>query len=87
MFWGVDVGSIYAKIAGIDDKRNIIDTAVIPTIVNQDDAVKEYLKDKPVEMLVATGYGRYMIENALACPAISEIKAHAKGSILFCSQK
>lgn len=83
MFWGVDVGSTYTKIAGIDDKKNIIDTTVIPTIVNQDEIVKEYLSDKPVEMLVSTGYGRYMIEDALSCPVISEIKAHAKGAHFF----
>lgn len=46
MFWGVDVGSTYTKITGIDDKKNIIDTAVIPTIVNQDEIVKEYLSQK-----------------------------------------
>ncbi|DAB34603.1 MAG TPA: hydrogenase [Sulfurospirillum sp. UBA12182] len=83
MFWGVDVGSTYTKITGIDDKKNIIDTAVIPTIVNQDEIVKEYLSKKKVEMLVSTGYGRYMIEEALSCPVISEIKAHAKGAHFF----
>jgi predicted CoA-substrate-specific enzyme activase len=83
MFWGVDVGSTYTKIAGIDEKKNIIDTTVIPTIVNQDEIVKKYLADKPVEMLVSTGYGRYMIEDALSCPVISEIKAHAKGAHFF----
>ena len=83
MFWGVDVGSTYTKITGMDDKKNIIDTAVIPTIVNQDEIVKEYLSRKKVEMLVSTGYGRYMIEEALSCPVISEIKAHAKGAHFF----
>jgi (R)-2-hydroxyacyl-CoA dehydratese activating ATPase len=83
MFWGVDVGSTYTKIAGIDEKKNIIDTTVIPTIINQDEIVKEYLEDKEVQMLVSTGYGRYMIENALSCPVISEIKAHALGAYFF----
>ncbi len=80
MYWGVDVGSTYTKITGIDRDKNIVDSAVIPTIVNQDDIVKEYLKNKPVEMLVSTGYGRRMIEESFSCPVISEIKAHAKGA-------
>ncbi len=81
MFWGVDVGSTYTKITGINEKKEIIDFTVIPTIINQDDIVKESLKGKPVEMIVSTGYyGRHMIENALSCPVISEIKAHAIGA-------
>jgi predicted CoA-substrate-specific enzyme activase len=83
MFWGVDVGSTYTKIAGMDKDKNIIHTTVIPTIINQDEIVKEYLSDKSVAMLVATGYGRYMIEDAFTCPVISEIKAHAKGAHFF----
>ncbi len=83
MFWGVDIGSTYTKITGIDKDRNIIDTTVIPTIMNQDEIVAEYLKDKKVEMLVATGYGRHMVEEKFSCPVISEIKAHAKGAYFY----
>lgn len=85
MFWGVDVGSTYTKICGINEKEEIIDMNVIPTIINQDEIVKEYLSDKEVKMLVATGYGRHMIEERFSCPVISEIKAHAKGA--YFSQK
>jgi len=83
MFWGVDVGSTYTKITGINEKKEIIYSTVIPTIINQDEIVKEYLNDKSVKMLVSTGYGRYMIENSFSCPVISEIKAHAKGAHFF----
>jgi len=83
MFWGVDVGSTYTKITGINEKQEVIHSTVIPTIVNQDEIVKEYLNDKPVEMIVSTGYGRYMIEDSFSCPVISEIKAHAKGAYFF----
>ncbi|XOB63619.1 acyl-CoA dehydratase activase [Campylobacterota bacterium DY0563] len=83
MYWGVDIGSTYTKICGIDENRNIIDTKVIPTIVNQDEIVKEYLHDKNVEMLVSTGYGRHMIADSFSCPVVSEIKAHAKGAYFF----
>jgi predicted CoA-substrate-specific enzyme activase len=83
MYWGVDVGSTYTKITGINEKQEIIHSTVIPTIVNQDEVVKDYLKDKSVKMIVATGYGRYMIEDTFSCPVISEIKAHAKGAYFF----
>ena len=86
MFWGVDVGSTYTKITGVNDKQEIIDSTVIPTIINQDEIVRDYLKDKEVEMLVATGYGRYMMEDTFSCPVISEIKAHAKGAYFYNSE-
>jgi len=31
MFWGVDIGSTYTKIIGINKEREIVDKAVIPT--------------------------------------------------------
>lgn len=83
MFWGVDIGSTYTKIIGIGREREIVDSAVIPTIFNQDAIVGEYLADKEVKMLVATGYGRYMLEESHGAPVISEIKAHAKGAYFF----
>ncbi|PLY06192.1 MAG: hydrogenase [Arcobacter sp.] len=83
MYWGVDVGSTYTKICGINQSKEIIDTKIIPTIVNQDEIVKEYLKGKDIRMLVSTGYGRHMIEDTFSCPVISEIKAHAKGAYFF----
>ncbi|MFY9073425.1 hydrogenase [Malaciobacter mytili] len=83
MYWGVDVGSTYTKICAINKNKEIIDTKIIPTIVNQDEIVKEYLKDKQIEMLVSTGYGRHMIEECFSCPIISEIKAHAKAAFHF----
>ena len=83
MFWGVDIGSTYTKIIGIGREKEITHHAVIPTIFNQDVIVGEYLKDKEVKMLVATGYGRYMLEDSHGAPVISEIKAHAKGAYFF----
>jgi len=80
MYWGVDVGSTYTKITGLNANKKIMHSVVIPTIVNQDEIVQEYLKDKSVAMLVSTGYGRRMIEDTFKCPVISEIKAHAKGA-------
>ncbi len=83
MFYGADVGSTYIKIIGLDENGEIKDIAVFNTSVNPDETVKEYLKGKEVELLVATGYGRYLLKEAFNCPVISEIKAHAKGAYYF----
>jgi predicted CoA-substrate-specific enzyme activase len=83
MFWGVDIGSTYTKIIGIGREKEITHHVVIPTIFNQDVIVGEYLADKEVKMLVATGYGRHMLGASHGAPVISEIKAHAKGAYFF----
>ncbi len=79
----MDIGSTYTKIIGIGKEREIVHSAVIPTIFNQDAIVGEYLADKEVKMLVATGYGRHMLGDSHGAPVISEIKAHAKGAYFF----
>ncbi|RXJ66330.1 hydrogenase [Halarcobacter ebronensis] len=83
MYWGIDIGSTYTKICGIDKNLNIIDKKVIPTIIDQDEIVKKYLNDKEVKMLISTGYGRDMIKDALSFPTISEIKAHSRAAYHF----
>ncbi len=83
MYYGVDIGSTYTKIVGLDENKNIIDLKVLNTDINPDEQVKEYLKDKPIETLIATGYGRYMVQKIFDVPVISEIKAHAKGAYYF----
>lgn len=80
MYWGVDVGSTYTKIAALDSGGVLQETAVIPTLIDQDEVVKKHLRGKSVKMLVATGYGRHLIAEATGCPVISEIRAHALGA-------
>lgn len=83
MYYGVDIGSTYTKIVGLNDKKEIVDLKVFDTTINPDETVRDYLKEKNVQMLVATGYGRHMINEAFGAPVISEIKAHAKGAYYF----
>jgi len=83
MYYGVDIGSTYIKIVGLDKNNNIIDLKLLNTSINPDEMVKDYLKNKAIQTLVATGYGRYMIQEAFKVPIISEIKAHAKGAYYF----
>ena len=83
MYYGVDIGSTYTKIVGLDEKKEIIDLKVFDTTINPDEMARDYLKDKDVKMLVATGYGRHMMNEAFGAPVVSEIKAHAKGAYYF----
>lgn len=80
MFYGVDIGSTYTKIVGLDSSGTIADSAVIPTLIDQDKVVKNHLVGKSVKMLVATGYGRHLVAESIGCPVISEIRAHALGA-------
>lgn len=83
MYWGVDVGSTYTKIAALDDARKVVCTHTIHTLVHQDQRVREFLADRPVTRVVATGYGREMLKAALGCTSVSEIQAHARGASHF----
>jgi (R)-2-hydroxyacyl-CoA dehydratese activating ATPase len=80
MHWGVDIGSTYTKIVGIDKDGKIIESSTIETLVNQDEKVYEFLNAKHISSIVATGYGRNLIKDKLGAKVISEIQAHAKAT-------
>jgi len=44
MYYGVDIGSTYIKIVGLDKNNNIIDLKVLNTSINPDEMVKDYFK-------------------------------------------
>ncbi len=80
MHWGIDVGSTYTKIVSLDKDGQIAQTQIIETLIDQDEKVDSYLKDKEVVSIVATGYGRNLIKDKLGAKVISEIQAHAKAT-------
>lgn len=80
MHWGVDVGSTYTKIVSIDKNGEIAETNIIETLIDQDEKVYDFLRDKQVSSIVATGYGRNLIKDKLGAKVISEIQAHAKST-------
>ncbi len=83
MYWGVDIGSTYTKIAALDANGGVSEVYTIHTLVNQDDRVMEFLNGKNISSIVATGYGRDMMKQKTGCKSISEIQAHAKGACMF----
>jgi predicted CoA-substrate-specific enzyme activase len=77
---GIDLGSTMVKLAIIENghivKREAADAASRPL-----DAAKNLLKLVPEGCAVmATGYGRDLLEIEYGFPAITEIKAHAVGA-------
>lgn len=83
MFWGVDVGSTYTKLAAIDEGGELRHTHTIHTLVHQSERVREFLREREVTRMVATGYGRDTVKASFGCTAVSEIQAHARGATHF----
>jgi activator of 2-hydroxyglutaryl-CoA dehydratase len=57
MYWGIDVGSTYTKIAGLDEARQLVFNNTIHTMVHQDQRVREVLADKTVMRMVPRATG------------------------------
>lgn len=83
MFWGVDIGSTYTKLAAFNADGVLAETHTLHTQVRQSERVEEFLKGRVVTKILATGYGRDSLKEALSCPSVSEIQAHAKGASHF----
>jgi predicted CoA-substrate-specific enzyme activase len=83
MYYGIDIGSTYIKIIGMDKEKNILEKVVLSTLAGAQDTVSTYLQDKNVEGIIFTGYGRYMIDSFEKSKVVSEIQAHAKGITYF----
>ena len=83
-FIGVDVGSTNAKIAVLDENKNLIRTEIKKTGFSSKDTasllINEVLDDtdKKDARIVATGYGRVSVDSA--DKVVTEITCHAKGA-------
>jgi predicted CoA-substrate-specific enzyme activase len=82
MYYGVDIGSTYTKIVGMNSEKEICEKEILSTVAGAEEVLDEYFRDKDVDGVVFTGYGRYMIsfDNS---KVVSEIQAHAKGVTYF----
>ena len=79
---GIDVGSRTVKLVVLRDGQPIItlrrENSFDPLTV-----CRELLENVSYDKLVATGYGRHLIKEHLACEVITEIKAFALGAKLL----
>ncbi|MCX7994153.1 MAG: acyl-CoA dehydratase activase [candidate division WOR-3 bacterium] len=76
---GIDIGSRTIKFVILENKK-IVDYRITDTTVEPLKRVEEILKDKKFESMVATGYGRYLMQDRYNCEIVTEIKAYAIGT-------
>lgn len=85
---GVDVGSTQTKAVIIDEKRRIVQRALIDTGANVTMAAENAFRqaveaagigDQEVEFVVGTGYGRYKV--TFGNKQITEISCHGRGAV------
>jgi (R)-2-hydroxyacyl-CoA dehydratese activating ATPase len=78
---GVDIGSRTIKIIVMDSGRNRIkDSRKVETTFNPMRQCKRLLADLRWDRLVATGYGRRLVQESFQADVITEIQAHAMGA-------
>ncbi|MEO0162036.1 MAG: acyl-CoA dehydratase activase [candidate division WOR-3 bacterium] len=76
---GIDIGSRTIKLVTLENNK-ILDYHITDTTVEPIKRVEEILKEKKFDHLVATGYGRYLMQENYNCPIVTEIKAYATGA-------
>ncbi len=76
---GIDIGSRTIKLVILEDTK-IADYLITDTTVEPMKRIVEIIRDKKFDKMIATGYGRYLIQEAYDCPIITEIKAYATGA-------
>lgn len=84
---GLDIGSRTIKRVSYDGET-FHHQKVVENTHNTMDIVKQLLKNIDYSALIATGYGRSLVEVECNAPTVSEIKAFAKGcSLEFSGEK
>ncbi len=85
-FLGIDIGSLSCDAVLIDENKNIISSAVIPTGVKNIEAIarvkkmvmqSSFISESDIKSIISTGYGRKRVEGRDG--AVTEITCHAKG--------
>jgi len=84
---GIDIGSTSTNVVIIDDKKNIISFAIVPTGVKVAESAQKALNEAlnkgsleigDISRIVTTGYGRARID--FRTKDVTEITCHAKGA-------
>ncbi len=76
---GIDIGSRFIKAVLLEGKE-IIDIRQVGTSFDPLDRCKRLLEETAADSVVATGYGRHLLEVHTDIKTITEIKAFAKGA-------
>ncbi len=76
---GIDIGSQYIK-AVLLEKGGWVSFQKTETSFNPLEKCREILKEMPADRVIATGYGRHLLEVHADIQTITEIKAFARGA-------
>jgi len=76
---GIDIGSRTVKLAVLENGRLVLSRRTF-TSPSPLESVEDLLDGAVFDVIIATGYGRHLAREHLACPVISEITAFALGA-------
>ncbi len=85
---GIDIGSTSTDVVIMNEKKEILASSIIPTSVNNNEVIEKVKKDtcekagikeKELNQIVTTGYGRETT-GLLDTTSVTEITCHAKGA-------
>jgi len=82
LFAGIDVGSRTIEFVLLE-KGQVLVKEKLETSVNPLEQIKKILAYHQFSKLVATGYGRQLVQKNYNCDAVTEIKAYAKALAHF----
>jgi predicted CoA-substrate-specific enzyme activase len=83
-FAGIDIGSRTIELVLVNESGETVLSLRTDTGFDPLAEAKKLIRDAPYDRIVATGYGRSLVEIAWEAPTVTEIKAHARGArILF----
>jgi predicted CoA-substrate-specific enzyme activase len=82
-FAGIDIGSRTIELVVVDEAGEIQTSLQADTGFDPITEVKKLVNGVTFDRMMATGYGRNLIEIAFEAPTVTEIKAHARGARTF----
>lgn len=79
-FAGIDIGSRTIELVVVEESGEVILSRQTDTGFDPLAEARELIRGVPFDRMVATGYGRSLLEIAWEAPTVTEIKAHARGA-------
>jgi predicted CoA-substrate-specific enzyme activase len=79
-FAGIDIGSRTIELVMVEKSGEVILSRQTDTGFDPLAEARELIRGEPYDRIVATGYGRSLLEVAWEAPTVTEIKAHARGA-------
>jgi (R)-2-hydroxyacyl-CoA dehydratese activating ATPase len=77
---GIDVGSRTIELVVVDASGRVVLSLQTDTGFDPLSEARRLIRDTPCDRMMATGYGRSLLEVAWEAPTVTEIKAHARGA-------